>query len=85
MTEDSNQAAFSDDEQERIAKIPLTPQEESFIVRLASERSCRELYCFDQGVKARALNGLVEKGLAETIEGGWKLTKKGQIRCTSIY
>lgn len=85
MTVENSQAIITDDEREKIAKIHLTPQEESFIVRLATDRSCKELYCFDQGVKARALNGLVEKGLAEAIEGGWKITQEGQVRCTSIY
>ena len=73
------------DEHERISKIHLTPQEESLIVRLSTHRSSQELYCFDADVKARALNGLVEKGFATTTEGGWKLTRAGQIRCTTIY
>lgn len=55
------------------------------IVRLATEWQSQELYAFEQGVKARYLNSLVEKGLGTTIEGGWKLTQRRQVRCTSIY
>jgi len=62
-----------------------TIQEQGLIVRLATEWQSQELYAFEQGVKARYLNSLVEKGLGTTIEGGWKLTQRRQVRCTSIY
>lgn len=85
MTDEVNPACLNDSDLEAIAEIKLTIQEESLIVRLATERQSQELYAFDQGVKARYLNSLVEKGLAITIEGGWKLTHRGQVRCTNIY
>lgn len=85
MTNELNPVALDDSDLAAIADIKLSIQEQSLIVRLATERTSQELYAFDQGAKARFLNSLVEKGLAVTIEGGWKLTRRGQIRCTSIY
>lgn len=75
-------------DRERISLSLMSPaptiQEQGLIVRLSTERQSQEL-SFEQGVKARYLNSLVEKGLGTTIEGGWKLTQRRQVRCTSIY
>lgn len=85
MTYQFDISSMSAEEIEKIQHIRITPQEETYLVRLATLRSSRELYAFDSDIKARPLKGLVEKGLAIAIEGGWQLTTKGQIRCTSIY
>lgn len=65
--------------------IRLTPSEEEWLVKLATDRDKRLSLLTDKPPK-RAMNGLVRKGLAKDIMGAsWELTALGQQRCTSIY
>lgn len=67
------------------ASIRLTPTEEEWLVKLATDRDKRLSLLVDKPPK-RAMNGLVKKGLAKDIMGvSWSLTELGQQRCTSIY
>lgn len=80
-------AADAEDTRKRleIAAIKLSPQEESMLVRLVTDRRSQELFDYDHDMKPRAMGALVRKGMATKIDNGWKLTPTGQIRSTSIY
>lgn len=65
--------------------IPLTAQESSWLVRMATAPGARLSLLVDQPPK-RTLRRLVRKGLAEDIMGTfWELTDLGRKRCTTIY
>ncbi|WP_455233419.1 hypothetical protein [Geopseudomonas aromaticivorans] len=65
--------------------IDLTPGEARHLVRLVTDRCDRTLRKGDAGVSARLMNNLTAKGLAEIIDGGWRLTEAGRARSTAIY
>lgn len=69
----------------KIGEIKLSPQEETMLVRLVTDRRSQELFEYDQDMKPRAMNALIKKGMATKIDNGWKLTPTGQIRSNSIY
>lgn len=65
--------------------VHLTPAESDWLVKLATAREKRLRLLMDKP-PARAMNGLVRKGLARDIMGTfWELTDAGQQRCATIY
>lgn len=71
-------------EEEALA-VELTRSEANHLVRLVTDRRDRTLLNGDEGVTVRSMNGLVAKGMAEPIAGGWRLTDAGRTRSTTIY
>ena len=65
--------------------VHLTPAESEWLVKLATTRDKRLSLLVDKP-PARAMNGLVRKGMATDIMGTfWELTEQGQQRCAWIY
>ena len=65
--------------------VVLTWREANHLVRLVTDRRSRTLRRVDREVSARIMNSLAGKGMAEVIDGGWRLTDAGRTRSTIIY
>lgn len=65
--------------------VTLTASEARHLVRLVTDRRDRTLLRIDENISVRSMNALVAKGMAEAIEGGWRLTEAGRARSTTIY
>ncbi len=67
--------------------VSLSSQEQTHLVRLATDRPEQILLKGDPGVSVKVMNSLARKGMAHAAEGvlGWSISEDGRQRSALSY